>query len=580
MQLKEKCKLLRWIDILLIFCLFQIRGNGQVSDLEHIEAGEQTLYFNDAFELDSGKILLGGAEDNCKKAKAWVLNAFGEFEDSEYFVHQNFEFSEVRDIEGFDSLYLLLTYQQQGDDFWGALGLKGYWINEQFERIDSFYIPTIFESFNSKIVDTTIVFTVVDSIFRYDFQGRLIGKREVPENVEFSGYQNGLLIFDQKKLMLTNWDFTSSDSMDFHTVIKDVAVRTEVTANDVEEIFILTQDSLYKYIPDSFRSSSPVNLTTKKIVWHPDLEQLMSISNGNTVRYYNRDLERIDSVQLFYDSVYVESLNYRPLNHGKAIRFGTTRIDFSAFTDIRYSSSDRFGIYQVFDKYINQHPEKRPEISLDSIALSDGFRIGNPIIFENGDTSHWRVADNHGTYDIYFTNSGETQIHTVSLGSDALWGFNCLSHFAFGLDTSWYYSGESGSAPLGVETISEVGSFSTRKMIYVAFPNNHYDRDPKDNFMEVKIEFLKTNTQDQFRRSDVEIYPNPASGEVFLKWPVESKIENLEILNMNGQLIKEYPVGKSDSFMVLYPTSLSSGLYLLRLSGQNGYYIKKLMIQH
>lgn len=76
----------------------------------------------------------------------------------------------------------------------------------------------------------------------------------------------------------------------------------------------------------------------------------------------------------------------------------------------------------------------------------------------------------------------------------------------------------------------------------------------------------------------INIYPNPASGMVFINFQPQSGIESLALYDLTGRLIRTQPVLRETELIDV--SQLSEGMYLVRASGNTGVYEKRLAIVH
>lgn len=74
----------------------------------------------------------------------------------------------------------------------------------------------------------------------------------------------------------------------------------------------------------------------------------------------------------------------------------------------------------------------------------------------------------------------------------------------------------------------------------------------------------------------ITVYPNPSNGKLFFKNSGIQLLEKAEIINLNGQKVKEFnQINKNKDLNI---TSLQSGLYFLKLKFDNGSTIKKIIV--
>ncbi|MEP2274011.1 MAG: T9SS type A sorting domain-containing protein, partial [Reichenbachiella sp.] len=72
---------------------------------------------------------------------------------------------------------------------------------------------------------------------------------------------------------------------------------------------------------------------------------------------------------------------------------------------------------------------------------------------------------------------------------------------------------------------------------------------------------------------DIQVYPNPASEWITVKG-LTSQAE-LQLINLDGQLMKQQTINSSDRIDV---STLSKGVYVLRVSEENSYTTTKILI--
>ena len=80
---------------------------------------------------------------------------------------------------------------------------------------------------------------------------------------------------------------------------------------------------------------------------------------------------------------------------------------------------------------------------------------------------------------------------------------------------------------------------------------------------------------------EIRIYPNPACDELFVKQDAGLKeIDDLTITDVTGKiLLKETNTKLSDNLTIINTSSLTNGLYFLKISNKKNHYIKKIIIQ-
>ena len=82
-----------------------------------------------------------------------------------------------------------------------------------------------------------------------------------------------------------------------------------------------------------------------------------------------------------------------------------------------------------------------------------------------------------------------------------------------------------------------------------------------------------------FNNKEVMIYPNPAQEEITLFWPGPKNYSSIQILDLNGKLVKNEKATSSPQRISTY--HLKNGIYFIYLSNTNGNSkVSKLTIQH
>ena len=76
----------------------------------------------------------------------------------------------------------------------------------------------------------------------------------------------------------------------------------------------------------------------------------------------------------------------------------------------------------------------------------------------------------------------------------------------------------------------------------------------------------------------IQVWPNPAKGEVHVSGLSLNKIETISLLDMSGRIIFESYTGGMDA-LALSLDGCPPGLCLIRMSGRHGTVLKKLVVQ-
>lgn len=112
--------------------------------------------------------------------------------------------------------------------------------------------------------------------------------------------------------------------------------------------------------------------------------------------------------------------------------------------------------------------------------------------------------------------------------------------------------------------------------IWTSVPNNKTDRNHSNN--RACKSFIVTSTEDfNSSSTEVDIFPNPINNEQFLHLETNFSIQNLQILNAIGQIVK---IGLSEEIMnkLISVRDLESGVYYITGKMEQGVFVKKVTI--
>jgi len=90
--------------------------------------------------------------------------------------------------------------------------------------------------------------------------------------------------------------------------------------------------------------------------------------------------------------------------------------------------------------------------------------------------------------------------------------------------------------------------------------------------------FLGT-TEIEKNSTDVQVYPNPVSSNSFQIKVFKGALHLLEIIDMNGNLVKSLPLNPNSKIHKIERGNISSGLYILKMSGEQSSIIKKIIFK-
>lgn len=92
------------------------------------------------------------------------------------------------------------------------------------------------------------------------------------------------------------------------------------------------------------------------------------------------------------------------------------------------------------------------------------------------------------------------------------------------------------------------------------------------------ISDTSTGTGKQPDNKEINLYPNPASGLVFINFQPQSDIESITLYDLTGRMLLTQPVLQETEKMDV--SRLPEGIYLIRATGTSGIYDKRLAIVH
>ena len=98
---------------------------------------------------------------------------------------------------------------------------------------------------------------------------------------------------------------------------------------------------------------------------------------------------------------------------------------------------------------------------------------------------------------------------------------------------------------------------------------------PARSFQEVTKEVTDLEDSDLkkfFPEDVISYYPNPVKEELYIKWDLinENKVLNLDVLSMNGQLLKTFKDNLQQNSFVISFRDYPNGIYFLNLVYSNG----------
>ena len=137
----------------------------------------------------------------------------------------------------------------------------------------------------------------------------------------------------------------------------------------------------------------------------------------------------------------------------------------------------------------------------------------------------------------------------------------------------------SGPAKSLVDNVSLIASLDSN-----VFPVTVTAMDASGNLSSCTTTVTVTDTDDHcevlstdsFEASRIGIYPNPTNDQVTISTP-DFFIEEIEIINLKGSSIRTIKQAENLSETTINLSNLSSGVYLMKIKGNNSVYMKKII---
>ncbi len=92
------------------------------------------------------------------------------------------------------------------------------------------------------------------------------------------------------------------------------------------------------------------------------------------------------------------------------------------------------------------------------------------------------------------------------------------------------------------------------------------------------VSFTSVLANDQFLATSFNVYPNPAKGFVNVSNTTDILINNAEIVDMNGRVVKTQKVANVTETQI-NTSDLANGVYMMKISTDRGNLTKKLVIE-
>lgn len=138
---------------------------------------------------------------------------------------------------------------------------------------------------------------------------------------------------------------------------------------------------------------------------------------------------------------------------------------------------------------------------------------------------------------------------------------------------NWYYDDAGSTPPTNARSLS---SSSFLCNVNIPFKKSLYihvqDSCGQTAYLEIRPGMLQNNKKSTFVSWNVEIYPNPTTGNITIQ-SSESKIQKVEVYDIYGKLLKT--TNANSIFTEINISDLAAGIYVARIITENGIKTKK-----
>lgn len=89
---------------------------------------------------------------------------------------------------------------------------------------------------------------------------------------------------------------------------------------------------------------------------------------------------------------------------------------------------------------------------------------------------------------------------------------------------------------------------------------------------------LGTRAVETMPEAEVQLFPNPSTDAVFVKWPEAVEVEQMELVSREGKLLESWRISLGQMSQRIAVGDLPAGLYFVRLQTKSGWQTVKLMV--
>ena len=220
---------------------------------------------------------------------------------------------------------------------------------------------------------------------------------------------------------------------------------------------------------------------------------------------------------------------------------------------------------------ISSAPELNGPVGLAYNEVGDLF-VGN---YNNREV--YRVLPNGDLAYIATVGNG-SNLGFIAFAQGFLWGTNLGEHTLYAIDpngTDLVYH-FAGSTPGGNDGPIEDATFSQPNgILFDATGDTMYVTDFGTKNLRI-ISDVMLSVPDSELKTDVRIYPNPATDEVRIK--ASNQLMTIQVYDIGGKLVYQNTAGTTVHVMNVH--SWSEGLYNIKLTTEDGVQSKKLIVKH
>ncbi len=542
--------------------------HAQLNEPEKIFINSLSSNIHFGFQLNDTYYFIGD-EGSCRTATIWLMDEEFNLIRKKHLIHKYYEVSSIVTTSVTNSSIRIMTHQWEADDV-GDQGIKYYSLSPALDILDSLYMPSRYIE-DALIRDSTWIFRTANSLQRISaLDGSII------QNISLDNDGNDLVDLDS---IIYTWKDSLIFAIDSSFGIDTFYLQHKIL--DIERghygLFVLT-DSFILQIKDlnnfDIHDSIEAPKRTEKLVYHPYLPALVAVTTDNSVHYYSDSLTDNGTVQLFHDPIYKEDLKYNALKDGSILRFGKTSVAANPFEDPLYGQE--FGFIQRFDEMYSDKQAQRSNLTMDNLALVDKY-YGLKPKYILGDSVYITTQDSDSKLQWTLTNSGQDTIRTGMVATNYLDGFNCAEYFNTQFMDTILPPGETIKRGFTVyENPYYPDGYKTKRLLFAAFPNGHYDADFSDNLYRFSFKHIMTSSESELYLEDIKIYPNPSSGDLNIQSDLHFPIQRMDLIDSRGQMVwsrKMLPDGKQSIAL-----NVPGGIYFIRLYSPTKVVIRKVSV--